>query len=237
MPSKAVKARKAALANGAPRGKRPKTSNVPARLDPGRAVLDTIGREHMTAVLRALVSEEEYACPTTPEARLLAYLESREHIGDSLTLLMRNAGLTLNEIVDMTRNYDIATGVLRASAHVPDVLEDIAVDAKSRLVTCPTCKGEGVALDVGDEATRLIVESDPELAAIVGKDVCGTCDGVGELRKLGSTDARKILLETMGVINRKTPAVQIDNRKQTINNVQVSAPEDVASRVRALLDA
>lgn len=237
MPSKERKARSAALAKGAP-----KITALPARVEPkearldkpARAILDTIGREHLLRVLSSIVPPEDHE---SPEARLLAYLQSPEHETHSITLLMRNAGLVLPEIIDIVRNHDIAMGMLRAAAHVPDVMEDIAIDAKSSEVTCPTCKGAGAILDVDDEEARKAIEEDPELRELVDQVPCAICDGVGRLRRIGDADSRRILLKSLGMIDNK-PAVAIQNNKQIVNNYGQPAgagPEDVSKRVELLL--
>lgn len=234
-------ARKAARAAGAPDGRKQRGGLIPYYNRPradqrGRAIIDSIGREDLIAALSAVVNEDK---PNTPAGRMLAYLQSEKTVTHSFTTMARNAGLTLAEIVDLVRNYEITMGMLRAARHVPDVLEDIAEDSRTRLVICPSCGGAKEAYDVGDDETREIIESDPELAAIIGKATCTTCNGVGYLRQLGSTEARKLLLETVGLLKRGGPAIVSVQKNTQINNYGPGGserPEDIATRVQRIID-
>lgn len=239
MASQARRNRTRALAAGAPDGRsvgRLDGSNYlrkhPEKDFAGRKVLDSIGREHLVQVLSGIVPEDDIH---SPEGRLLAYLEDGNYDGHSLTRLCRDAGLTTTEIVELTRNYDIAMGVLRASRHVPDVLEDIAEDARSQIVGCPTCGSEGV---VAPEGVDL---NDDELLELLDINKlnfpkCSVCNGAGWLRQIGDTDSRKLLLETLGLVNKKAPQALIQRNTQINNYAGGEAPENISDRIQRIIE-
>lgn len=212
----------------------PTTRKDPSRDYKGRAVLDAIGRDQLVEVLTAITPEGD-AGLQTPQGRLLAYLGDHSFDGFSLTRLARDAGLLLNEIVDLTCNYHIAMGRIAAARHVPQVLDDIGEDAKTRLVPCMKCGSTGKEL--GDEL-------DPELLEILGDSAipadapdCGYCNGSGHLRQIGDSDSRKILLETLGLTNKRGPVVAIQKNTQINNYGGGRPPEDAAITVQKILDA
>lgn len=96
----------------------------------------------------------------------------------SLTTICYKLGVTLNEMVDVWRNLKMAQGTVRMVNHVPQVMEDVAVDSKSRLVVCQVCQGKA------------------------GEEICGICEGTGKVREVGDKAAREILFESLGLIRK-----------------------------------
>jgi DnaJ-class molecular chaperone len=80
------------------------------------------------------------------------------------------------------------------SKHMPKVLEDTAIDAKSRFDVCRTCRGTGEIID-GKKDTYV---------------KCWKCSGKGKIRKPGDTDARKLVFESAGLTNKSRPAVNVN---------------------------
>ena len=90
--------------------------------------------------------------------------------------LCERAGLSGREVVDLFRKYKIDEGIVRMSKHVPDVLEDTAIDAKSRMECCRRCDGLG--------SVPLTEKEDRE---------CPVCYGSGQVRLPGDKNARELL--------------------------------------------
>lgn len=236
MPSRARQSRQKAIAAGGAVVGRGKSTKLTVRQDQkARAVLDTIGRVQLVEVLQSITPEGDEGL-RTPSGRLLAYLEDHSFDGSSITKLARDAGLLLHEIVDLTCNYHISMGRIQAARHVPQVLDDIGEDAKSRLVPCLKCGGsgkEGGAID--DELLEILGDTDALLEEFPD---CEYCNGSGHLRQIGDSDSRKILLETMGIYNKKGPAVAIQKNTQINNNYAGgSPPEDAAFRIQKIIDS
>lgn len=231
MPSQARQSRQRAIAAGAPTGKR--KSSLTVRQDQkARVVLDTIGRDQLIETLQAITATDDLQ---SPAGRLLAYLEDHAFDGYSLTRLARDAGLLLHEIVDLSCNYHISMGRLAAAKHVPQVLDDIGEDAKSRIVQCLKCRSTG---------RELSDDIDPELLEILGDAAipadappCGYCNGSGALRQIGDSDSRKILLETLGIYNKKGPLVAVQKNTQINNYAGGRPPEDAAINIQKILDS
>jgi len=101
---------------------------------------------------------------------------------------------------------------------MPKILEDTAIDAQTRVVTCSMCDGEGkVGSDSAVNRQRI--------------GVCSTCHGDGKVRLLGDKDSRQLMFETAGL--RKGGAVQAVQV-----NVGNSVPqlEDMITEVEDALD-
>ena len=98
----------------------------------------------------------------------------------SLVQLCRHVGANIIDLYEAWRSYQHSVGLIRALGHVPDILDDIAVDARAKDRVCPTCRGTGQG-EGGD---------------------CLTCDGQKIVRVSGDTDSRKIILEATGITGK-----------------------------------
>ena len=135
----------------------------------------------------------------------------------SLPQLAKECGLSYAQVLQAITRGRLDQGMLRMSAHVPQVMEDVAIDAKSRVVTCATCHG------LGHVET---IKKDGEVI----DNVCDVCDGVGKLRKIGDADSRKLMFETLRLTGRGNgPAVQV-------NVGTGAAMEDTVASVRDVLE-
>lgn len=134
----------------------------------------------------------------------------------TLPWMARECGLSYMDVVLLIKNHHIGDGTVRMSRYVPQAMEDIAVDSLSKEVTCGNCKGVKVN-DVAVVPVTEIVEDEKSQRAVVMQKLddagapmwekCLVCDGTGTLRKVGDTDARRIMFETLGLTGRKGPLV------------------------------
>jgi len=116
-----------------------------------------------------------------------------------LTACMKSE-VTLNQLIDLYSNYQRITGVMRMSQHIPQVFEDVAIDAKSKMASCPRCDGYGVIEDLSAEHRK-------------GKKPptrkCPVCKGIKEVRVPGDKLARELVFESLEMTGKKGPSVAI----------------------------
>lgn len=112
----------------------------------------------------------------------------------SLASLARKFNVTLADLDDLYRNYQLHVGMVRMMEHVPQVLVDVAEDAKSRIVVCSRCDGEGKLLDEKQNQRE-----------------CPVCNGIGRVRQSGDKAARDLVFESIGLIGKRGPMVAIQN--------------------------
>ena len=108
--------------------------------------------------------------------------------------------VTLNQLIDLYSSYQRITGVMRMSQHIPQVFEDVAIDAKSKMSSCPRCDGYGVIEDASAEHR----EGKP---APTRK--CPVCKGEKEVRVPGDKLARELVFESLEMTGKKGPSVAI----------------------------
>jgi hypothetical protein len=175
--------------------------------------------------LEASVPREEWlaSCEASSDERAQALLarlldpSCRKH---SLPQLAKEVGLTYPQVLKLVTNYRLDQGLLRMSAHVPQVLEDVAIDSESKLIACPACQGSG-QLETVDRKTGEITDT----------KACWSCDATGKLRKVGDADSRKLMLETLGLTGRRGPMIA-----QQFINAGGQSVEDALDTVASVLD-
>ena len=103
--------------------------------------------------------------------------------------------------------------------HIPDVMEDVAIDSKSKVVVCNVCQGDGKLHDKEVNRKR--------------NPICPECHGDGVIRLLGDKDARLLAFETVGLKKGMgiTNIVNVDNRHGT------PSMEDQIADVEKVFDA
>ncbi len=110
------------------------------------------------------------------------------------------AQVTLHQLHDLHSNYQRILGVMRMNQHVPQVFEDVAIDAKSKMASCPRCDGYGDIEDASAEHRE-------------GKPVptrkCPVCKGEKEVRVPGDKLARELVFESLEMTGKKGPSVAI----------------------------
>lgn len=99
----------------------------------------------------------------------------------ALVTMVLDAGLTYAELTTAIINSFRTESLLRSSKQLPDILEDMAIDARSRDDLCPKCKGSGI--DAADN----------------GK--CPECSGRGTIRVIGDSQSRAHLLKAHDMIS------------------------------------
>lgn len=110
----------------------------------------------------------------------------------SLASLATLCRLSQADLIREITRARVQEGVLRMSKHMPKVLEDTAVDARSTTAICENCMGTGD-----------VIHND-------GLVTCPRCSGKGKIRKAGNTEARKLVFEAAGLTNKKGPAVNVN---------------------------
>jgi hypothetical protein len=109
---------------------------------------------------------------------------------------LRKFNISLHEAQCLYTDHMRYQGLLRMSSQVPQVMADVAEDAKSRMRVCPRCDGEKVV-----ESTR---------GNKRGRRVCPDCKGTGEVRVIGDKHARDLVFESMKLTGQKGPLVAIN---------------------------
>src|SRR4029077_10795513 len=210
--------------------------------DTGESILVPRGRARTDVLFRRLgesMEEEEFTdilqSTADPRAkRLLELLVSPKHMKWSLPRLAMEAGLSYEDVVLMIRNRNLGTGIIRMSSHAPDVMEDVAIDARSREVACPKCRGDKMVpkvIEETDEKTGKVTFAqavDPTDGHLVFEK-CLACDGAGIIRQIGDADSRKLMFETLKLTGRTAPLVV-----QQFN--QAGSMEDAVASAHDVLD-
>src|SRR5882724_2338210 len=115
----------------------------------------------------------------------------------SFAWIAEDLGLTYPVIAKEYSELQKAQGFIRAAEHLPDLMEQVMVDAKSVTADCKVCKGTGEVLD----------KTDPDAVA----KPCEACGGEGEHYVPGDIDRVKLALETFQIVGGKANvAVNVD---------------------------
>lgn len=132
-------------------------------------------------------------------ARLLEILDDPTYDLMGVKKVCAEVGIAYPDLVLMFREMVMKKGLLGMFGHIPNILEDAAIEAQSGIAPCPKCDGAKV---VSDKAGQTLV--------------CPRCQGIGQVRTKADKDARNFVGEVAGMIG-KSPLVQInqDNRRQT----------------------
>jgi hypothetical protein len=171
---------------GRPASKKDKNRRpVPVRADRDRPIqwfFDAVPRPGLDDALLMSGDERFY--------RLHSALQDEVYRTTSPGTLCRNFGISFTDLVRLWWNHNLLWGKIQMLNHLPDIMEDIAVDALSREGPCPRCDGIG----------HVMRES--------GQAPCPVCDGAGKVRVPGDAHARRLLFEIIGLIGprRRGPA-------------------------------
>lgn len=95
-------------------------------------------------------------------------------------------------------------GLMRAANHLPDLMEQTAIDARSRDERCKACKGKGTVLDQKSMAAgkKEALARGEEFTDEIWVE-CGTCSGGGTVHVLGDTDRLKMMFDTFGLTGKE----------------------------------
>lgn len=113
----------------------------------------------------------------------------------SFVTLCKKFNVSLGKLQSIYTDGMRHIGLLRMSTALPEVMADVAEDAKSRTVTCSRCDGlKVVRLPVGSEQLDR---------------PCPACSGKGEIRTPGDKHARDLVFESMKLTGQAGPLVAI----------------------------
>lgn len=151
---------------------------------------------------------------------LLAMLNNPRFASFSFPELCRRSKMSLQDVVEVWRIHIRNQGIVKMMGHLPEIMEDVAIDSKSRIVLCNRCQGEGKLY--GETLNRM---EDP---------ICPDCHGDGKVRLLGDKDARNLTFETVGL--KKTGGINV-NVAQVNNPGGVPSLEEQVANVDKVFDA
>lgn len=111
--------------------------------------------------------------------------------------ICQKAGVTLHEMQELYTNGMRQLALLRMSTALPELMADVAEDAKSRMENCTRCDGFGF-IPSGDSTRD-----------------CPTCKAVGSVRRVGDKQARELVFESAKMIRQSGPLVAIQQNFST----------------------
>jgi hypothetical protein len=139
---------------------------------------ETVGRE---ALQTALAQVDDDRASMLVDMMCDPYYQKQ-----TLASLAKKCGLTLNEVRDLFRKANLDQALMKMYKHVPEILEDTAIDAKSSTKTCWKCNGGRVNAE-GDD--------------------CLECNGSGQVRVVGDKDARGYVFDIAGLSRKGGPLI------------------------------
>lgn len=130
----------------------------------------TLGRDEILAALE--VSGDQRA------RRLLAMMCDPAYSRYTLAKLCERVGLRHHALLDLFRRAKLYEAMLRMTKNMPQVMEDVAMDALSKATICRRCSGKG------------------EVSGLQ----CIDCGGNGRTSIPGDAEARRLLFRALGLI-------------------------------------
>lgn len=181
----------------------------PANDKPMLEFWHAVDRSEMMEALRADNSDTSIALAT--------YLLDPKTQGKSLSRACRDCGITLAKLNELYRNHRFAEAQIIASAHLPQIVSDTAIDARARYELCDRCDGLGTIIRT-KTIDNVVVEEN---------DTCPKCKGAREVRVSGDAKARDQVFEITGLTGKSSgPLVAIqqnimsDDLEGTLNIAQ-----------------
>ena len=172
----------------------PKIKDRDGRLMPARADQDLEMRGFIESVKELGLGEGFHDCLADQDEQkyksLRALMFDVRYKNWSFQAKCRQAKVTLSDLHNIWKDYNLHKGLIRMATHTPKVMEDVAVDAQSRIVNCIKCNALGVIGEAEDQP-------------------CPDCFGEGKIRVAGDSESRKLMFETMGMTGKKGPMVAI----------------------------
>ncbi|HWV46546.1 MAG TPA: hypothetical protein VN039_11100 [Nitrospira sp.] len=175
-------------------------------------------RESTALVLRLSQNEKIRALATM--------MMMAEWKGVAMTTIMEKLQITYGQLAGEYKELQRSQGFIRAAQHLPEIMEQVAIDAKHSATKCETCAGSGeiVVYDhaaiekarsvVGENTANGFV-SDPEMVKLAeGRGKCAICGGRGEVVRLADPEKVKLVFDTFGLTGKGGGvAVNLDLRK------------------------
>lgn len=124
---------------------------------------------------------------------LMAHPKTRH---TKFSTLCKRLEIQLIDLVEMWRTWKVNAGTARMMDHIPDIMEDIARDSRTRYETCPDCEDGIITTEETEETEDKIIIREKER-------ICGRCYGRGKIQISGDRHARELLFETAGLTNKK----------------------------------
>ena len=153
------------------------------------------------AQLRAFLE----ANPNERTDQLLIMMQDPAYIGNSFTRLCRKANVSFSELQELYTNGMRHLALLKVSNAMPDLMVDILVDAQSTMETCPRCDGYGKVASLNSEEKAR---------------TCPTCKGKKEVRRMGDTESRKLVLESARLIKESKPAFTLQQNFAVVDSLE-----------------
>lgn len=125
---------------------------------------------------------------------LVAMLDPRKS-NVPIAQLVHRSGLSSIDLLDILRDHYIGSGLQEYLKGFQQIAQDTVQDAQSTSRECHKCSGEGVIRpkNAQDESKR-----------------CTLCSGTGLIRKSGDPDARKLIAQSLKVIQSGSgPSVNV----------------------------
>lgn len=154
------------------------------------------------------------------------------HSNKKLATMARECGLSYTELTDVIKKHRLAEGIVRMSEHVPQILTDVAEDAKNKSEFCPKCQGIGTVVDPrppaikkGEDVADFMDKNDPRIDESAPIPMtCPQCKGLGEVVKQGDQGARKLVFDSLGLTGGRGPLIAVQN-----NTLQAGDGDDLES--------
>lgn len=155
-----------------------KVSRRSAADKPFRTLMDKIPRANL---LRALAAKAQ----GSPYHKLFVLMTTNNPLNYGgpkplLSTLCKEAGVDMGMILNLFSDGQLAEGMVRTYTALPDVMGDVAEDARSRMRMCSRCGGTGN----------------------VEETVCAPCEGTGQVRVIGDKHARELLYKSVNLIDK-----------------------------------
>jgi len=145
---------------------------------------DTIDRSQFELALSDNDKNDKYAA-------FLQALSDPTYARCSFPTLLRKFNISLHEAQTIYTDHMRHMGLLLLSSQLPEVMTDVAEDAKSHMKACPRCDGDKVVVFTrGNKKAR---------------KKCPECKGTGEVRMIGDKHARDLVFESVGLTKKQGP--------------------------------
>jgi hypothetical protein len=122
----------------------------------------------------------------------------------SFATLAENNHLNYHMIADEFKGLMRSEGFIRQAQHLPEIMEQTAMDAKSKWITCETCDGvrEVPDIEAFNKLKREAKAAKAEAPTIAPRKQCPRCKGEGLTWQLGDIDRLKLVYETYGLTGK-----------------------------------
>jgi len=146
--------------------------------------------------------------------RLYDALHDDAYRNTSPGTLCRRFGISLQDLVDVWKEYNTLVGQMYMATHLPQIMADVTNNAKNQDVVCPRCDGLKNVRD-GEAESR----------------ICPVCKGEGSVRVPGDPHARELVLEVLGVSRKgpKGPTIPIEH------DVRVESMEELLTTQKIVM--